>query len=800
MDNNQLTGNIPNFDLPNLSLLYLSDNQLIGSIPNFNFLPNLAELYLSINQLTGNIPNFDFLPNLRLLYLSSNQLIGNIPNFNNLPNLIELSLAYNNLTGAMPSLDDLQNLIKLQFQSNELIGNIPNFDLPNLRYLYLEYNQLSNIPNFDFIPNLRGLHLQYNQLMGSIPNFSLPNLQDLYLDNNQLIGIIPDFNLPMLFDLTVCDNNLFGIIPNFENCPNLNIENIDFSCVQMPKVKGKIFQDENQNCTFNENENTIPQGKILVNDGETYAFSNVNGEFILGLDTGTYTISYLPPNELWQQTCSNELESYTITIASYDDVFENINFANEAVFDCALMDVNINTPLQRRCFTNNYTVQYCNEGTETAEDAYVEIYFEEEIIVLDASIPYTVDDEIYTFELGNVGIGQCGSFTVTDSISCEAVLGSAVCAMAYIYPDDHCREISEEWDGSDIEVSAECLGDVVRFSIANNGEAMEDSSSYRMYEDDVLSAILNFKIAGDEVLDIDYAASGVTYRLVAGQRPGHPSKESSQAVVELCGSLPFSLGFVTSQSMANTESFFATHCEEIIGSYDPNDKLVTPKGIGEAHNIEANTDLEYKIRFQNTGNDTAFRVIVVDTLDVTHLDMSTFEALNSSHDYSLEIVEGQILRFTFDDILLVDSNANEPASHGFVSFKINQMLDNEVGTVIENQAYIFFDYNQPILTPLAFSTIWEEPSFEGRNIFGLKNTETTIYPNPANEHFFLDFSEAENVSENMEIKIYDVFGKLVFDKAKPAELIDLSELENGIYFVVLRIEQGIVKEKLIISK
>ena len=56
------------------------------------------------------------------------------------------------------------------------------------------------------------------------------------------------------------------------------------------------------------------------------------------------------------------------------------------------MNVNINTPLQRRCFTNTYTVQYCNEGTETAEDAYVEIYFEEEIIVLDASIPYTIDD------------------------------------------------------------------------------------------------------------------------------------------------------------------------------------------------------------------------------------------------------------------------------------------------------------------------------------------------------------------------------------------------------------------------
>ncbi|MGB1206790.1 MAG: DUF7619 domain-containing protein, partial [Chitinophagales bacterium] len=668
---------------------------------------------------------------------------------------------------------------------NELTGSIPDFNLPNLRDLHLSNNELTgSIPDFN-LPNLHYLSLSNNELTGSIPDFNLPKLISLYLADNQLIGVVPDFNnLPILSWLSVCDNNLFGVIPELENCIFTPIPILHFPCISNGRISGTIFQNENQDCIFNENENTIPQGKILVNDGTNYVFSDENGNYELLLDTGTYTISYLPSNELWQQTCLNELETYIITIASYDDVVENINFANEAVFDCALMNVNINTPLQRRCFTNNYTVQYCNEGTEMAEDAYVEIYFEEEIIVLDASIPYTIDDdEIYTFELGDVGIGQCGSFTVTDSISCEAVLGSAVCAMAYIYPDNHCREIDEEWDGSDIEVSAQCLGDIVRFTIANNGESMADNSSYRMYEDDVLSAILNFRIDADEVLELDYAASGVTYRLVAEQRPGHPEKEYSQAVVELCGTLPFSLGFVTSQSMANTESFFHTHCEEIIGSYDPNDKLVTPKGIGDEHFIEANTDLEYKIRFQNTGNDTAFRVIIVDTLDVAHLDMSTFEALNSSHDYSLEIVEGQILRFTFDDILLVDSNVNEPASHGFVSFKINQMLDNEIGTVIENQAYIFFDYNQPILTPLAFSTIWEEPPFLGTSIFELENSQVKAYPNPAKEHFFLDFSAIKQDVETAEIKIYDVFGRLALGQKISADLnkVAISSLEKGVY-------------------
>ena len=404
--------------------------------------------------------------------------------------------------------------------------------------------------------------------------------------------------------------------------------------------------------------------------------------------------------------------------------------------------------------------------------------------------------------MGNIGVGECGSFTVTNSISCEAVLGSAVCAMAYIYPDNHCREIEEEWDGSDMEVSAECLGDVVRFYIANNGEAMEDSLTYRMYDDDVLSAVVKYKLNAAEILEVDYEADGTTYRLIAEQHPAHPSKEYSQAVVELCGTLPFSLGFVTSQTMQNTESFFHTHCEEIIGSFDPNDKLVTPKGIGEEHFIAANTPLEYKIRFQNTGNDTALQVILVDTLDVAHLDISTFETLNASHSYSLEIVDGEILRFTFSYIWLVDSTTNEPESHGFVSFRINQMPDNEVGTVIENQAYIFFDYNQPILTPIAFSTIWEAPQFLETSIFEFENSQVKIYPNPAKEHFFLDFSKAKNISENMEIEIYDVFGRLVLAQKINENLnkVAISDLQSGVFIYKMVGENDVLGSGKIVVK
>jgi len=64
-----------------------------------------------------------------------------------------------------------------------------------------------------------------------------------------------------------------------------------------------------------------------------------------------------------------------------------------------------------------------------------------------------------------------------------------------------------------------------------------------------------------------------------------------------------------------------------------------------------------------------------------------------SHSYSLEIEGNNTLKFIFDSILLPDSTTNELGSHGFVKFKISQKTDLLLGSVIENSAAIFFDFN-----------------------------------------------------------------------------------------------------------
>ena len=66
-------------------------------------------------------------------------------------------------------------------------------------------------------------------------------------------------------------------------------------------------------------------------------------------------------------------------------------------------------------------------------------------------------------------------------------------------------------------------------------------------------------------------------------------------------------------------------CDIVSNSWDPNDKQVSPSGVDVAHYIEAMDKLDYKIRFQNTGNDTAFLVRVIDSIDTDKMDITSFQ-------------------------------------------------------------------------------------------------------------------------------------------------------------------------------
>lgn len=143
--------------------------------------------------------------------------------------------------------------------------------------------------------------------------------------------------------------------------------------------------------------------------------------------------------------------------------------------------------------------------------------------------------------------------------------------------------------------------------------------------------------------------------------------------------------------------------EQLRCSYDPNDKRTFPDREGDENLTLFEEELEYTIRFQNNGNDTAFVVTIVDSID-PNIDPSTISVVNSSHDVEA-CIDGSELIFRFEDILLVDSTTNFDASQGYVSYRCRTFDGLGEMTPVFNQADIIFDTNDPIVTNETINTM-----------------------------------------------------------------------------------------------
>lgn len=156
-----------------------------------------------------------------------------------------------------------------------------------------------------------------------------------------------------------------------------------------------------------------------------------------------------------------------------------------------------------------------------------------------------------------------------------------------------------------------------------------------------------------------------------------------------------------------------TNTPFIACSYDPNDITATPEGIFEPHYILPGQRLQYRVRFQNTGNYYAEDVTILDQLDTDVFDLSTFSPLYASNEMTTCLHDDGTIDFIFNDIYLPDSSSNEEGSHGFVVYEVEARADLQPETVLYNQAFIFFDANPAIITNEVFHTIFDCESFTG---------------------------------------------------------------------------------------
>ncbi|HOZ30864.1 MAG TPA: T9SS type A sorting domain-containing protein [Bacteroidales bacterium] len=235
-----------------------------------------------------------------------------------------------------------------------------------------------------------------------------------------------------------------------------------------------------------------------------------------------------------------------------------------------------------------------------------------------------------------------------------------------------------------------------------------------------------------------------------------------------------------------------TMTQIITGSWDPNSKEVFPRGDIFPEFITDSEELEYVINFQNTGTDTAFTVILIDTLSA-NLDLSSFRLISSSHDVVVNLYDN-VLWFRFNQINLVDSLMNEELSHGFVKFVIKPLPTLIVGDVIENSAAIYFDYNVPVITNTTVTEIIDLSS----SIYVTSNN-VTVYPNPSSGNSVY-ISSAKPISK---IKIENMTGQLV--KEVIAGEKNIVELQTdfksaGVYLLKIYSVDSVETVKLIITQ
>ena len=422
----------------------------------------------------------------------------------------------------------------------------------------------------------------------------------------------------------------------------------------------KVYDDQNENCVYDQNEEGITGIKYIVDDF-WISSTDQNGESSLVLITEPEKISLIYDENLYAPC----LEETAIDLDPNTNTAQ-VDIQVEVLKYCADLHI-AGSSLMRRCFPNQYKVTLENIGTARSEETRIvfiaDPYFED----ISFDIPVESQNGLeYVLIPGDLEKYGKLNFKINYTVSCDAELGQEHCVSFDAICSDPCYDAS------------------------NRGPYYE--------------------------------------------------------------------------------------CQENIGSYDPNDKKIFVDGIESDMNyLEEDSKIEYLIRFQNTGTDTAFNIRIEDPISDKY-DINSLTPLVASHAYTWAI-ENKVLFVDFKNVLLVDSLTNEPDSHGFIKFSVALNEDVADGENLNNQAFIYFDFNDPIETNIVTIT-----KGEPLNSSDHYKNDIKYYPNPTSNNVVFQLNKSYQTKTNL--SLFDIQGNLILnqDYYDSTIEIDCSSFTNGTYF------------------
>jgi len=781
--------------------------KIITSLEGINKFSNLTHLDCHTNQLTllnippqleklvkllcyeNNLSTLDVsgLGNLNYLECYKNKLSS--LKVAGLENLQTLDCAENQLTSL--DLTGLENLQTIDFYKNK-ITTIDLKDFVNLKYLRCSDNPIS----FLYITGLEKLEKIFcldNQL-SSLDLTGLENLKIINCSDNQLKSITLT-GLKNLEDL-FCENNL--------------LTSIDLSGLEsLKRLSCNINQLTSLNLSGLENLRSL---RFAENQLKTIDLAGMKKLEYLSFDF----------NELTSLDLS-ELENLKDLRCSYNQLttIDVTRFENLEVFGCSnnkLTSLFIKTGkiLSAIDFSNNFNLNYicCNENditniknkaisyglTNCEVNVYCTFNPSGKFYVLNGKITFDgntngceddddkipnlkfniTDDNISgTFISNSTGqfsiplqegsytitpkqLRQEGftitppSFTITFPSTTDTITQNFCITPKGIFRQTNITVIPlipPARPGFDVsyKIVWENVGNQIESGTLNftYDEALLDYISATQTADQVADGIINWNFTNL----LPFEKREITITLKVNRPTDIPAVNAGDKL------------YLTASILDNIFTLENT----VVGSYDPNDKTclqgdrVKPDMVGEY--------VDYLIRFENTGNYAAENVVVKDIIDTKRFDVSTLKITDTSHEVYTRI-EGNKVEFIFENIQLPFDDAN---NDGYIAFKIKTLSTLVLGDSLKNIADIYFDYNFPIRTNEAKTTIALSVSTADFT------TDISIYPNPVRDILHISTEETWTKAE-----IYDISGRILRQLTLDGTSIDVSILESGTYFIRLK--------------
>lgn len=719
----------------NLIYLKCSYNQL-GSIP---VLPlNLQSFYCRNNLLTV-LPN---LPSSLALFDCADNQITNLPF---LPNTLFYMDCSNNQLTTLPVLPG--SLYNLACSANSLT-DLPALP-PYLGRLNCVSNELDSLPS---LPNyLQTLFCSSNHLI-TLPD--IPNsLQEMDCQENQLIEL-PD--LPESLLTLICDSNHLTVLPDLPNSMTFFscIRNSLTEIVELPQTLQSFYCYNNHITCFAEFPSSIQN---------------------LNIDNNPFTClpNYIP-------AMGSLILAYPLCEAN-DPVNNPYGCAGATGIEGTVFhDANSN------CISTGQTLTYVpmslfdSNGTlvkSSTSLANGDYYF--------SAVPGTYALSIDTANLTQgvqvtcpVGNSSAATVPVSDTIVAGGDFG-LVC------------------NGFDLGVQS-----IVDYDLVFPGQthglsilAGDLTAQYNMYCASGISGEVTIAVTGPGTVSFGGSPTNVSGNSAVYSIADFGAINANQFALDILTDTTAVFGdeFCVTVSVATAASGeldasnnLYSYCYEVVNSYDPNIKQTYPGVVEPGFDDE----FTYTIYFQNTGSAPAFNIRLADTLDA-NLDLKTFKAVNASHDFNTVVnAYTRLLTVHFPDIMLPDSTTDPQGSIGFIQYRVKPLSGLTNGTVIHNTAYIYFDYNAPIVTNTTENVFFTDLGL------GEWNEETIqLYPNPAENEFLV---RAER--EIDQITLSDINGKQVVVDLPHVKTtsVNVSDLKQGIYLVTIKTNQSVITKRLIV--